>query len=178
MKYSNIKIFEENSKYLQKMISDITGIDKEILLDNIEIVRKSKQSTKDFIVEFINDDIILKISKNSLMRKTIVNIISLMMGIKKEKKEVLTDLVLVQIHLNYEENCKNKVSRYRIRNITPINQARVCIEISPLLCSVEYKKNKTVDNDIKWGAFFNSAKKDKIKILKSQRKECDKVAQK
>ena len=166
MKYSNIKIFEENSKYLQKMISDITGIDEEILLDNIEIVKKSKRSTKDFIVEFINDDIILKISKNSLMRKTIVNIISLMMGIKKEKKEVLTDLVLVQIHLNYEENCKNKVSRYRIRNITPINQARVCIEISPLLCSVEYKKNKTVDNDIKWGAFFNSAKKDKIKILK------------
>ena len=76
MKYSNIKIFEENSKYLQKMISDITGIDEEILLDNIEIVKKSKRSKKDFIVEFINDDIILKISKNSLMRKTIVNIIS------------------------------------------------------------------------------------------------------
>ena len=35
MKYSNIKIFEENSKYLQKMISDITGIDEEILLDNV-----------------------------------------------------------------------------------------------------------------------------------------------
>lgn len=87
MKYSNIKIFKENSKYLQKMISDITSIDEEILLDNIEIAKNNKQSTKDFIVEFIDDDIILKISKNSLMRKTIVNIISLMMGIKKEKKK-------------------------------------------------------------------------------------------
>ena len=35
MKYRNIKIFKENSKYLQKMISDITGIDEEILLSNI-----------------------------------------------------------------------------------------------------------------------------------------------
>lgn len=166
MKYSNIKIFEENPIYLQKMISDITGIDVDILLNNIEIVKDNNKVTKDFLVEFKNDDIILKISKDSLIRKTIVNIISLMIGIKKENKEEKNDLILVQIHLNYEKNCKNKVSRYRIRNILPINQARICIEISPILCEKELEENPNTTNIIKWGAFFYRSKKDKLEILK------------
>lgn len=156
-------LFNGNYEILIKMISDITGLDINLLKNNVEFNTckdenfDSGQAGKDFIIEFDDEDnIIVKISKGSFARMLITNVMCILMGVKPTYENNDKDLKLIQIHLNYENNCKKAISKYRIRDAANSYQTTLCIELCPPICSKLYQSDEETSNVIKWGTFFNS----------------------
>lgn len=156
------------------MISDITGIHYDLLKNNIDFKQKKRIKNElvksNFLIEFDREDnIIISINKDSYARLLISNVVCIFMGIEN-KNDVDEDLRLIQIHLNYEDNCKKAISRYRITDWGKDGSYRsiLCIEINPLKCREFYYLNKNVDNALKWGTIFSC---DNIEMLKNILKE-------
>ena len=142
------------------MIADVTGLDSILLKDNIEIKKNNKYKTKkNFLIEFDKENnIIIKINKDSYARILINNITNFLMGINNSNDKELKSLKLIKIHLNYEENCKKAISKYRIKDYIDEENIQniLCIELSPPKCKKEYEIKKEVSNSVKWGMFLES----------------------
>jgi len=167
MKSIKTKIFLKNNiEVLTQMISDVTGLDYILLKDNINIKTKSNDRLDaNFLIEFDKEDnIIIELNKNSYGRLLVKNIICLLTGIENKQKKIEENLKLIQIHLNYEPNCKKEISKYRIKEYQDENsyQSSLCIEISPIKCRELYKIKKDIDKKIKWGMFFTCRNIDEI----------------
>lgn len=157
---------KSNIDILEHMISDITGLDYSLVSGNIKLKTKdSQKSNTIFLIEFDREEnIIIELNKNSYENLVIKNLICLLAGIENNHQKRKDNLKLVQIHLNYEKNCKKEISKYRIKEHAKNNtyQSFLCIEICPINCRKLYEKNKSIDNAIKWGTFFDYNREEEI----------------
>jgi len=150
------------------MISDITGLDYNILKDNIEIKNNNSKPQSTFLIEFDKEDnIIIEINKESYARNLIKNIICIFLGIETKKEKDDKNIKLIQIHINKEKNAKKALSKYRIKEYIKDSdfQNILCIEISPQRCKEKYNNNEEIDNSIKWGVLLQSKTEKEIKEI-------------
>lgn len=172
--YDKEKFLKKDNDMLARMVSDITGLDLVLLKGNIEIkgkknkILEEEHTSCDFIVEFDNENnFIVEISKDSFARTLLSNILCILMGIEYHKEEKHNNLKVVQVHFNYEKNCKYAISKYRINDYPNSRQTMLCIEISPDNCKKIYQNDPKQNNIIKWGAYFASnSNEEREKILK------------
>ena len=166
-------VFTEEDNLLAKMVSDITGIDYELLKDNIILettelpisTKNEKAKRCDFVLRIIDDKIInLELNAyryNGLIIKNLSYLFQLFTSSSKKGEEYNDDLVVMQINLNcYKDELFKPLSKYLLQedNTHKIYVKNLAIfDLNVVKCHELYynlDNKEDIPNYIRWGALI------------------------
>lgn len=177
-------VFQEQTNILAKMISDITGIDYNLLKDNIiletnelPINRKNEKAKKcDFIIRASKNKVLnLEINRNSYAGQVVKNLAylcDLFSTFTKKGEKYDENLTVMQINIDCFENSSQKkpLSRYYLREeesneIYVDNLAIYSLNI--VKCNKIYynEAKERIPEYIRWGAFLYNDDFSKIPLI-------------
>ena len=166
-------IFTDEVNILAKMVSDITGIDYEILKDNVILetneipisTKNEKAKRCDFILR-VGENHLINLELNSsyysgLIAKNLAYLCSLFSTSIRSGEEYNEDLLAVQINLNsYKSNYDKALSQYQLQEVNSHKLYTKSISIFTLNvvnCHELYYNlgdEDNIPNYIKWGALI------------------------
>ena len=154
------------------MVSDITGVDYELLKDNVILetnelpisTKNEKAKRCDFILRILDDKIInLELNANSyngLIIKNLSYLCSLFASASKRSEEYNDDLIVMQINLNcYKDDFSKPLSKYILQEESTHKlyvKNLILFDLNVVKCHDIYYNlsDKTdVPNYIRWGSF-------------------------
>ena len=174
-------IFIDEVNILAKMISDITGIDYNLLKDNVILeinelpinIKDEKAKRCDFILKIDKDNILSLELNTSYYPGLIIKNLSYLFGIysstTKKGDSYNKNIIIRQINLNcYKESSQKTLSKYTLREEETnqiYSKSIVIYDLNVVNCNdVYYNQGNKEDipNYVRWGALLYNKDFDKI----------------